>query len=362
MTVTETIRCPGCSTRFLLRPERVHAGTRRAKCFKCETIFAIGDEVVRLLAPAAPEEEILVAPPAFEPEPAPAEPPPVPPSVVDSPFAAFDAGGPSSLTLGDLEGADEEIMEKTLVLHPPPPPPLPPMDVPEPSEPSASGGYSSAKDAISKLMGNTPAPQPAGERRTLGQRSPMDVEATLSALDITLSGTQQGAAAPPPAPPAAPEPTASTMKLSAAEIQAAISSFGGVPPRPPSPPTPPPARIAPPPPRAEVPPPPRPMESRPLDPTGAPGADLLKIQMEQETLNNVTLDQMSTWIEQGRVQEYHMVARQFSDNWIEAVKVPALRPIFDRKRRIELGITELPAAPELGHPKRSLFGGLFGRN
>ena len=40
-----------------------------------------------------------------------------------------------------------------------------------------------------------------------------------------------------------------------------------------------------------------------------------------------------TWIEQGRVQEYHMVARQFSDHWIEASKVPALRPLFEQRRR-----------------------------
>lgn len=326
--MTETIRCPGCSTRFTLTPERVHAGLRRAKCFRCETIFDIADVVGRLLpapAPAAPVEE---------------------PSI----FAAFDAPPPPpSLTLGDLDGADEEIMEKTLVINPPP-------GLPEVAEadPTASGGFSSARDAISKLMGENapPAHASTSERRFLGSRSPMDVEATLSALDVTLGGTA-------PAPPAAAEATASTMKLTAQEIQAAMASVGARPPTPPPMPPPPPIPMPPPPPRAELPPPPRPMEA-PV----TPGADLLKIQMEQETLNNVTIDQVTAWIEQGRVHEYHMVARQFSDHWIEAVKVPALRPVFDRRRRDGApSSAEVPLpAPELAPAKKSLFGGLFGRN
>jgi len=81
-------------------------------------------------------------------------------------------------------------------------------------------------------------------------------------------------------------------------------------------------------------------------------------------LNNVNLDQITTWIEQGRVQEYHMVARQYSDNWIEAIKVPALRPVFERMRRLEAGLpADMPTPPpDLAPPKRSLFGGLFGRS
>ena len=96
----------------------------------------------------------------------------------------------------------------------------------------------------------------------------------------------------------------------------------------------------------------------------APGAELLKIQVEKETLNNATVDQVTAWIEEGRVQEYHMVARQFSENWIEAIKVPALRPVFERKRRDEAGkpVELPPPPPDPVPPKRSLFGGLFGRN
>jgi len=48
----------------------------------------------------------------------------------------------------------------------------------------------------------------------------------------------------------------------------------------------------------------------------------------------------------------------------EAVKVPALRPVFDRKRREEAGRPADPLAPppDLAPAKKSLFGGLFGRN
>jgi hypothetical protein len=96
----------------------------------------------------------------------------------------------------------------------------------------------------------------------------------------------------------------------------------------------------------------------------AQGPELLKIQLEQETCQNVNIDQMTAWIEQGRVLEYHMVARQHSDHWIEASKVPALRPVFDRMRRLrETLAEEAPkAAPEPPPVKRGLFSGLFGRN
>ena len=364
--MTETIRCPGCSTRFLLRAERVHEAIRRARCCQCGTVFTIAEEVARLLpAPAAPAEPAAipvpepapfpesagpvpvpepepeaVAEPEPEPEPVP-EPAPEPvPAVVlegDDPFAAFDP--PPSLTLGDLEGADEEILEKTLVVLP---------ETPESavtgSFPTATAsGYSSARDAISKLMGDGPPQAAAPERRLLGARNPMDVEATLSALDSTLSGAA-------PAAPARAEASSSTLKLSAQEIQAAMAAFS-VPASAPLAPPPAPGR-------------PAPAPTVPMEASASQGSDLLKIQMEKETLNNASVDQVTAWIEEGRVQEYHMVARQFSDNWIEAVKVPALRPVFERKRRDDAGKpAELPPPPpDPVPPKRSLFGGLFGRN
>ena len=77
---------------------------------------------------------------------------------------------------------------------------------------------------------------------------------------------------------------------------------------------------------------------------------------------NVTLDQMTAWIEQGRVHEYHMVARQHSENWIEASKVPALRPAFDRVRKARAQAEAAKPVPEPPPVKRGLFSGLFGRN
>jgi len=210
--VTETIRCPGCSTQFLLRPERVHEAIRRARCCQCGTVFAIAEEVARLLPesawtepappalPAEPEPEAASEPEpepeaASEPEPEPeavSEPEPVPaPAPIldgDDPFAAFDPPPPPSLTLGDLEGSEEEILEKTLVILPEPPEAAATAEFPT----ATASGYSSARDAISKLMGDGPPQAAPPERRLLGARNPMDVEATLSALDSTLSG-------PPPA-------------------------------------------------------------------------------------------------------------------------------------------------------------------
>jgi hypothetical protein len=94
---------------------------------------------------------------------------------------------------------------------------------------------------------------------------------------------------------------------------------------------------------------------------------LLKLQVGQEVYNNIAMEQITTWIEQGRVQDFHMVARQFSENWIEAGKVPSLRPVFDRVRRQQLPAAQqaqaviLPPTPESAPAKKSLFGGLFNR-
>ena len=61
-----------------------------------------------------------------------------------------------------------------------------------------------------------------------------------------------------------------------------------------------------------------------------------------------------------------MVARQFSENWIEAGKVPSLRPVFERIRRQQAPSAQqgpgCDPAPPKDHPiKKSLFGGLFNR-
>jgi hypothetical protein len=73
---------------------------------------------------------------------------------------------------------------------------------------------------------------------------------------------------------------------------------------------------------------------------------------------------MTLWIEEGKVHPNHMVARQHSEHWIEASKVPSLRPIFDRVRKARGPLAaDMPVlTPEPPPVKRGLFSGLFGRN
>lgn len=276
-----------------------------------------------------------------------------------------------SLTLGDLEGVEEEILEKTLVMESEPvhpetqvqdahevPPEDVPGDTPEDTFDATAGGYSSARDAISKLLGNVPAPEASPERRGFNRTATqMDVEATLDALESTLGGVnakELGAQPAFPVPeltPAELEPTkpmSSTMKLTHDEIASAMKAS--------SLPTPVPVAR------------PVPGIKPPTLPT-TPEADtsLLKLQVGQEIYNNVSLDQVTTWIEQGRVQDFHMVARQFSENWIEAGKVPSLRPVFERVRKQQTPTAQqaqavlLPSPSETAPIKKSLFGGLFNR-
>lgn len=391
----ESVRCPSCLTHYGLRPERVRPGLRKARCLRCKDVFRIEEAVARLLAeaeavalqagapaPSAPimaEDVFDLTPPMVVP--ATLLPPPAPEPVAED----FPVAAPSldpALTLGDLEGADEEILERTLVIDPPEgmavPAPETRAATPEESEMDLGGSYSSAKDAISKLLGDLPAAPAHAERRT-GARTgqPMDVEATLDALENTLGGVQPkdldfdlGTQ---------PMPTvgrSSTVKLSAAEIQAAMMAGAEADslPAPSAPtqafPNPLVARVAltpPPPPTPVAVPVPPPAPLPPPAPAAAPqDPNLLKIEVGDEVFTNVTLEQMTTWIEQGRVQEWHMVARQFSDNWIEASKVPSLRPIFERVRRqgtpgVPPGSEAFPPAMDTAPMKKSLFGGLFKR-
>jgi hypothetical protein len=76
------------------------------------------------------------------------------------------------------------------------------------------------------------------------------------------------------------------------------------------------------------------------------------------------MPQLITWVEEGRILENHLVARQHSENWLDAHKVPGLRPVFERLRRERLGILSHPESgiSDAIAPKKSLFGGLFGKN
>lgn len=355
----ESLSCPSCFTHYGLRPERVRQGIRRARCFQCEGVFDIEEAVQRLLAPAPSlaeasatatlegiNPEDLLELDALSALPAPSSEP-------TSEIPLED----SALTLGDLESSEEDILEKTLVLEPPATLEL----CPSSDELTDGGGFSSAKDAIAKLLGDGPAP--VSERRGSGRGNSMDVEATLDALENTLGGTPTrelgGRSATPQIDFPKPTGMGSTVRLSSTELQAAMAAGatgGGQPAETPTVAIP--SLVSTRPgfvPQAQV-----PVETPSEDPS------LLKVQVGQDTFQNVSLEQLTAWIEQGRVQDWHMVARQFSDNWIEAGKVPSLRPVFERIRRISAqtnsGATlDAPAAFESAPVKKGLFGWMSNR-
>jgi hypothetical protein len=241
----------------------------------------------------------------------------------------------------------------------------------------------------------------------------MDLEATLNALESSLKGpvdadgpTLGGLPAPAlPAPPA--EPELGTVRLSGPELRAAMESAThqetllpepmertlmlpamSAPPRPamvppsmemeatmmmmPPPMAPPPSTIATPPittgspaatlqypsPTLQIPAPDAPTASS----SGEYDPNLLKVQIGQDVMSNLSMDQVVRMVQSGEIQDFHMVARQFSENWLEAAKVPALRPVFERMRRARPA-EPMPPPPvsETAPLKRSLFGGLFGK-
>lgn len=242
----------------------------------------------------------------------------------------------------------------------------------EGSSTEGTSTYSSARDAIDKLMAGTPSVQRA-RPVSMGMRggAPMDVETTLDALELTLGGI------PAPHFDSSPEPGAtsvlSPMELDRAMIAetaapehsspARIIHLGNTPhedfaPQAQTVMMPLPSLTTPPPvPAAAM---TAPMPEFQSHAEAVKDPNLLKIQLETETLSNVAMDQLIQLVEQGRVKEYHLVARQFSENWLEANKVPALRPVFERLRRI----TQIGPVPTLSNEtapvKKSLFGGLFG--
>jgi hypothetical protein len=367
--VAEAIHCPSCTTRYRLRPERLKPVIRRAKCCSCGSIFPVGDIVGRLLALPSQDAESKVEAEA-----------PVPHTF---PSRTEEAPAPS-LTLGDLNGVDAESLEKTLVEVPTFLPETKTQAAPETASPAPSyppeiteatlSGYTSARDAIDKLFGTAPAPPTA--LKVNQDSGAMDMEATLSALETTLSGA-------PPTPPSAPtgtlgdSPTASglteedlagssssTMRLSQEDLLAALAAT----------PAPAPAEPtvalrasdlmtaaeA----RAGAPQPFHATRSfAPLIDAPEPGADVLRLKIGETIYAGLTMPQLIAWVEEGRILENHLVARQQSENWLEAHKVPGLRPVFEHIRRERSGIASGPdSSIGDGAPKKSLFGGLFGKN
>lgn len=365
--MAEAIHCPSCSTRYRLRPERLRPAYRRARCFSCGQVFPLGLAMPGLVPPPPAESPAATASFDLADMAAALEPAPV---------------VPSSLTLGDLESTDEDILEKTLSGLSPEPAPLaalavpqapsapavaPPsptpaaVQVPEAGEDTLTGTYSSAKDAISKLFAGMPDLPSAP--KALKEPGAMDMEATLSALEATLGKT---AAPVAPSHPDGDEPTSAgslsevlqatsttTLRLSQEDLRTALAAAKPEPP-------------------AEA-----PTEAlRPSDlavplpepPAPAPaaeeaGAERLRLKIGEEIYPGLTMVQLTAWIEEGRVLEHHLVARQHSENWLEAHKVPGLRLVFDRLRREREGAPSFDASsiPEIA-PKKSLFGGLFGKN
>ncbi len=434
----ESVHCPKCAAHYALRPPRVLQRHRRAKCFTCDYTFPIAEEVQRLFAMQelgsstvgldtsglsvhtvsttgiAPEDIFAAQMHPAQTDEARA--------TAEGPLHLLEAtathsGGPltdlPSLTFQDLEEADS-AMEKTLVLQPgehpehripadfgsltthgadqlealglAPPQDLPPASSADDGAPhDATTGYSSARDAIEKLMAGTPSVQRIKPMSMGRGGSPMDVEGTLDALEATLGGSPTSSLGMPgnllhahPEPPAAednstvvlstkeldfamsaqtaePEPSASTRLMNVADMPSEDVSHMERTLRMPLP------TLTPPPAGAMTSPILRPMSPPPPEFEPVKDPNLLKVQLESETLSNVAMDQLMQLVEQGRVKEYHLVARQFSENWLEANKVPALRPVFERMRR-STQIGPVPTMPgEATAPvKKSLFGGLFG--
>ncbi|HWQ08355.1 MAG TPA: zinc-ribbon domain-containing protein, partial [Holophaga sp.] len=57
-----SVHCPTCSTHYGLRASRVRAGLRRARCFRCASVFDIEATVFELMAepPVVAAEASLV--------------------------------------------------------------------------------------------------------------------------------------------------------------------------------------------------------------------------------------------------------------------------------------------------------------
>ena len=374
--MAEAIHCPSCTTRYRLLPERVRPVIRRAKCFACGDIFPVSEVVSRLLGLPGPDATAAIQPEAtaaiqaqdlvaahvehlsaVEPLP-----------VVES-LPVTEPATPS-LTLGDLEDVGPDTLEETLVVSPEPHAepkaearPRPEYVLPAPVSADAdmeatASGYTSARDAIDKLFGSAPMTAPA--LKIHRESDAADLEASLSALDTTLGPstpmepptelTEDDLGAPSRSTmrlsqehlqaiaASAPAPAEPTVALRVSDVMAAKASAEAVP--------------------VTVP------AARSFAPftSPEPGAELLRLKIGEEIYGGLTMPQLITWVDEGRILENHLVARQHSENWLEAHKVPGLRPIFERMRRERSG-----GAPSLdpdldGAPKKSLFGGLFGKN
>ena len=355
--MAEAIHCPSCTTRYRLRSERLKPAIRRAKCFACGNIFSVGDVVQRLLAPPpSPAATTGFSPDLVE-------------ALHQEPEAPASVPMPS-LTQNDLDGTEADLLAAPLITVPDA---LPEAKVeavsPHSSEITETtlSGYSSAREAIEKLFGSTPLASPA--MKVSPDPNAMDLEATLSALESTL-----GVSPTPPAPRDEPllgshlttqdltgedlaGAATSTLRLSQQDLMAALAAAPAPAPAAPEPTEP--LRVT----DMMAARPQAPRSFAPIPESVDTGAELLRLKIGEDIYGGLTMPQLIAWVGEGRILENHLVARQHSENWLEAQKVPGLRPVFERLRReqtgsapsLEIGISAPP-------PKKSLFGGLFGRN
>ncbi|MDE3246727.1 MAG: zinc-ribbon domain-containing protein, partial [Acidobacteriota bacterium] len=61
----ESVHCPKCATHYALRPPRVLSRHRRAKCFTCDHVFSIAEEVQRLMAEGSSLDAGMEAQPGY---------------------------------------------------------------------------------------------------------------------------------------------------------------------------------------------------------------------------------------------------------------------------------------------------------
>ncbi|HJU83164.1 MAG TPA: zinc-ribbon domain-containing protein [Holophagaceae bacterium] len=289
-------------------------------------------------------------------------------------------------TLGGVK--PEDLSPKPFALPPPPPPApapapvpalelptefeLPPLPAPPAPAPAAaletqemqvetSGGFTSAKDAMSKIFGDLP-PMPSPVPSLGKAETPSDLSLNLEIpgaaatkrLSLAEMHAAMAAEAPQPAPsplpppkPGAPAPVSATGRTTTGSFKLPVA----------------PLELSPEEVTMVMPPPPGAAAAAPM--ASAPASDdpnLLKLKAGDQVFTGLSLETLSKWVEEGRILEDHHVARQFSENWIEASKVPGLRPVFERMKRSRQAPVDLSAPPSMPEPaKKSLFGGLFGK-
>ena len=205
------------------------------------------------------------------------------------------------------------------------------------------GEVFAVEEAVARALAGPPAPSPeflgAPLADTLAD-APLDLPESKAPWQSAISEAPQP---PEPSPDQVPDPFfGAPLRITQEELLEALAAV--------------PASAI----EAPAPVPAQPAPSA-LDPT-EPGAELLRLKVGQEIFPGLTMAQLVAWVEEGRVLEQHLVARQLSEHWIEAYKVPGLRPTFDRLRRARQADTrDLDPAAEGSPSRKGFLGGLFGR-